>query len=73
MRQGMVASVPSGIHGVVVAEQQDGLLLGLAGEINLQVIAEVGHAMELRASAEGGEFLGHKCADAVDGLLVIAG
>src|SRR5580700_11684035 len=57
------------IHRIVVPEQQYGLLLGFAREVDLEMIAEIGDAVELGPASAGGEFLGGKGAAAVDRLL----
>ena len=56
-----------------MAQQQHGFLLGLAAEIHLQVVAEVGDAVELRAPAQRGEFFSGESTATVDRLLVVAG
>jgi hypothetical protein len=48
-------------------------LLSLAAEIDLQVVAEIVHAVEMGVSAKGREFFRREGAAPVDGLLIIAG
>ena len=70
---GMFAERAQRINRVVVPEQQHWLAVGLAGEVNLQTVAEIVAAMELRASAERFELGREECGDAVDRWLVVAG
>jgi hypothetical protein len=46
-----------GIDGVEVAEEEDRFDLGYAGEIDLEVIAEIIDAMEVRTATDEGELL----------------
>ena len=60
------------VDRVVVTEQQD-RLTRLAGEVRLQVIAEVFCLVNPDLAAELGKFLGNRLGDAVDSGLVVAG
>ena len=56
-----------------MAEQQNWLASRSGGEIDLQTVAEVGAAMELRASAQSLEPGRDVGGNAADGRLVVAG
>lgn len=62
-----------GIDGVVVAEQEHRLGGGLAGEVGLEMVAEVLSWVNLYDGAEGGKFGGNHVAEGVHGGFVIAG
>ena len=54
-------------------EQQDRLAIGLALEVDLQTVAEVVAAMELRSSSQAFKLGREECGYAVDRLLVVTG
>lgn len=62
-----------GIDGVEVAEEQHGFAATLAGEIDLQVVAELFRAVKPDVSAEIVESPRQNRAQAIDRLLCVAG
>ena len=56
-----------------MAQKQDGLAAALGGEIHLQVVAKILSAMKLGVASQSFEAPRQKRAQAVDGLLVVAG
>lgn len=62
-----------GIDGVVMAEEENGFAAGLAFEVDLEVIAEVGDAVEFGMSGECFEASGKHGGDLVARRLVVAG
>src|SRR5579862_976968 len=68
-----VGNRAEGIDGIVVSQQEDWLLQCFAGEVDLQVIAEISDAVKFSAPPKSAKLLRHKRAAAVDSVLVVAG
>ena len=62
-----------GIHGVEMAQQQDGLATAPAGKVHLQMVAEILDPMEFCMAADFLEAAGQERSQLVHGLLVVAG
>ena len=62
-----------GVDGIEVAEEQDWLGVCRSGEIDLEIVAVIVGAMQLRATTDEGELLGEKSAHAVAAVLLSLG
>ena len=62
-----------GVDRVEMAEKQDWLGVCGSGEIDLEVVAEIFRAMQLRAATDDGEPLRDKSAHAIGGGFIVAG